>query len=120
MKIAGQGFLYIFADSQRKRKREICNLLLVLQSLPPPSHSRDGSACPQSRTSTSGHLSGSTCPASQSPGKPRARRRPPLSSSDAGHTNLLSGRNQRYEILIGGQLIFTSFLFFPRSYSSTC
>ena len=66
----------------------ICNLLLVLQSLPPPSHLRDGSACPGSRTSTSGHLSGSTGPASQSPGKPRARQRPPLSSSsDAGHTN---------------------------------
>ena len=29
------------------------------KSLPPPSHSRDGSACPESRTSTSGHLSGS-------------------------------------------------------------
>ena len=57
------------------------------KSLPPPSHLRDGSACPGSRTSTSGQLSGSTGPASQSPGKPRARRRPPLSSSDAGHTN---------------------------------
>ena len=28
----------------------ICNLLFILQSLPPPSHSRDGSACPESRT----------------------------------------------------------------------
>ena len=35
-------------------------MLLVLQSLPPPSHLRDGSACPGSRTSSSGHLSGST------------------------------------------------------------
>ena len=69
------------------------------------SHSRDGSAGPQSRTSSSGHLSGSTCPASQSLGKPRARQRPPLSSSDAGHTNT----DTRY-------LLFSFFSFCARAW----
>ena len=63
----------------------ICDLLLILQSLPPPSHSRDGSACPESRTSTSGHLSGSTCPTPPSweyPGRGGHRSRSPFSSGD--------------------------------------
>ena len=58
----------------------ICNLLLILQSLPPPSHLRDGFASPRSRTSTSGHLSGSTCPTPPNWEEPKARR-PPLSIS---------------------------------------
>jgi hypothetical protein len=38
-----------------------------------PSHLRDGSASPGSRTRSNGHLSLSTGPTPQSPGKPRAR-----------------------------------------------
>ena len=63
----------------------ICNLLLILQSLPPPSHLRDGSACPGSRTSTSGHLSGSTCPTPPNweyPGRGGHRSQSPFSSGD--------------------------------------
>ena len=47
------------------------------------SHSRDGSAGPGSRTSTSGHLSGSTCPTPPSweyPGRGGHRSRSPFSS----------------------------------------
>ena len=61
------------------------NLLLVLQSLPPPSHLRDGSACPGSRTRSNGHLSGSTCPTPPSweyPGRGGHRSRSPFSSGD--------------------------------------
>ena len=65
----------------------ICNLLLRSIRTSKASRPRrtpgTACACPPSRTSSSGHLSGSTCPASQSLGKPRARQRPPLSSSDA-------------------------------------
>ena len=58
--------LYNRTKTRKTKRHFFCNLLLILQSLPPPSHLRDGSAGPRSRTSTSGHLSGSSCPLSPS------------------------------------------------------